>query len=290
MPDWVVAVILGVIEGITEFLPISSTGHLLLAQHWLPRQTDLFNAVIQCGAVLAVIVIFTERIKQLIFEWRDPAVMDYLFKLTLAFVITGVGGLVLHRYDFQLPETARPVASALLMGGVLFLVVEQWLRQRPLSEQITWRIAIAVGLAQLLAAVFPGTSRSGATILAALVLGLSRPAATEFSFLLGIPTLLSAGGLKLVSELREPSPEPVQWEMLLIGSVVAAVTAFAAVKWLLHFVRSHTFIGFAWYRILFGIVMLILIGREIPVEELPGLEEGPRVPGLVPELVPGREP
>jgi undecaprenyl-diphosphatase len=270
MPDWVVAILLGVIEGITEFLPISSTGHLLLAQHWLPRQTDTFNAVIQCGAVLAVILIFTERIKQLIFQWRDPMVKDYALKLALAFFITGVGGLILYKYKFELPATARPVAAALLLGGVLFLVVEQWLRKRPLSEQITWKIAIAVGLAQLLAAIFPGTSRSGATILAALVLGLNRPAATEFSFLLGIPTLLAAGGLKLFTEFRDPAPEPVQWDMLLLGSIVAAITAFVAVKWLLNFVRTHTFVGFAWYRIIFGILMLTLIGREIEVEETEG--------------------
>lgn len=259
MPNWVAVILLGIIEGITEFLPVSSTGHLLLAQHWIPKQSDLFVTVIQCGAVLAVLLIFTQRLKQLLFQWREPAAWDYLLKLAVAFGITGTGGLLLEKFDFQLPDTIGPVASATLLGGVLFLVVEQWLRNRPLGNVITWRIAIAVGLAQLLAAGFPGASRSGMTILAALVLGLNRPAATEFSFLLGIPTLLSAGGLKIFSALRHPPADPIDWPMLALGSIVAAVTAFATVKWLLRFVQSHTFVGFAWYRIALGLLLLTLI-------------------------------
>jgi undecaprenyl-diphosphatase len=259
MPDWIAVICLGIIEGVTEFLPVSSTGHLLLAEQWLPRQSDLFNTVVQSGAVLAVIVIFSQRLKQLLFQWRDPDVQDYLFKLAGAFVITGVGGLMLKKFDFELPKTVTPVAGATLIGGILFLVVEQWLRNRPLGHQITWRIAIAVGLAQLLAAVFPGTSRSGATILAALVLGLNRPAATEFSFLLGIPTLLSASALQVFSAMRHPPAEKIDWAMLALGSLVAALTAFAVVKWLLRFVQSHTFVGFAWYRIVLGILILVLV-------------------------------
>jgi undecaprenyl-diphosphatase len=259
MPDWIAIIILGVIEGVTEFLPVSSTGHLLLAQHWLPRQTDLFNVVIQCGAVLAVIIIFTGRLKQLTFQWREPEAQDYILKLLTAFVITGIGGLILKKLDFRLPETAVPVAWALLIGGILILVVEIGVKGKPLNPNITWKVAIAVGLAQLLAAIFPGTSRSGSTILIALALGANRPAATEFSFLLGIPTLLSAGALELYSEYREPAEDPVDWGLLILGTVVGAVTAFAAVKWLLCFIQTHTFMGFAWYRIAVGIVLLMLI-------------------------------
>jgi undecaprenyl-diphosphatase len=259
MLDWIAAICFGIIEGVTEFLPVSSTGHLLLAEIWLPKQTDVFITVIQSGAVLAVLAIFSQRVRQLLFQWRDPAVQDYLFKLAAAFGITVVGGLILKMLDFELPKTVTPVASATLIGGILFLVAEQWLRKRPLGDQITWRIAIAVGLAQLLAAVFPGTSRSGATILAALVLGLNRPAATEFSFLLGIPTLLSAAALQVFSAIRHPPAQKIDWAMLMLASIVAALTAFAVVKWLLRFVQSHTFVGFAWYRIILGILILVLV-------------------------------
>jgi undecaprenyl-diphosphatase len=258
MPDWLSVICLGIIEGVTEFLPVSSTGHLLLAEHWLPRQSDLFNTVIQCGTVLAVLVVFTGRLKQLLFHWQEPAARDYSLKLLTAFVITGVGGLILKKLQYKLPETVNPVASATLIGGVFFIVVEQWLRKKPLRDEITWRVALAVGLAQLLAAVFPGTSRSGATILAALVLGTSRPAATEFSFLLGIPTLLAAGGLQIAIAFHHHETGAVNWSLLLLASAVAAVVAFGVVKWLLRFVQSHTFVGFGWYRIVAGIGMLML--------------------------------
>lgn len=256
MTDWTDAVILGIIEGVTEFLPVSSTGHLLIAQQWTGRQSDLFNTVIQCGAVLAVVLIFTDRLRQLFFRWRESQSQDYLLKLGAAFALTGVGGLTLKKLGFELPEKAAPVAWATFVGGVLFLLVERWLRGRPASNRVTWTVAMAVGLAQLVAAVFPGASRSGATILVALVLGLSRPAATEFSFLLGIPTLLSAGALQMVSVLRSPASEPTHWGLLLLGSFVALVTAFASVKWLLRFVQSHTFEGFGWYRIALGALIL----------------------------------
>jgi undecaprenyl-diphosphatase len=259
VPDWIEVIILGIIEGVTEFLPVSSTGHLLIAEHWLGKQSDLFNTVIQCGAVLAVVVIFTGRLKQLLFHLHDPAPRDYLLKLAVAFFLTGVGGVVLKKLDFELPKTAAPVAWATLIGGILFLVVERGLRGKSVGDQVTWTVAIAVGLGQLVAAVFPGASRSGMTILVALMLGLSRPAATEFSFLLGIPTLLSAGGLQIFSALRKPDAPPVEWGLLALGSVVGLVTAFVAVKWLLRFVQSHTFEGFGWYRLVLGVLIIFLI-------------------------------
>ena len=258
MPEWVVIVLLGLVEGLTEFLPVSSTGHLLLAQHFLPRQSELFNVFIQSGAVLAVGVIFTGRLRQMLTQWRHKDTQDYIAKLAVAFVITGVGGLVLKKLHFKLPEETGPVAWATLIGGVLFIAVEMWLKGRKQTPNITWACAIAVGAAQLVAAVFPGTSRSGSTILIALALGVARPAAAEFSFLLGIPTLLAAGGLSLVSALRDPSTQE-DWGMLALGTAVAAVTAFAVVQWLLRFIQTHSFVVFGWYRVVVGIVMLVWV-------------------------------
>ena len=183
MPDWIAVVILGIIEGITEFIPVSSTGHLLIAEHWLPRQSDLFNVVIQCGAVIAVLPLFPQRLYNFVFEWRDKETQSYALKLLSAFMLTGIGGFVLVKNGFKLPGSPFPVASALFIGGVAFLAIEWWLRGRKFSNEITWLIVMAVAIGQLIAAVFPGTSRSGATILFCLLLGLSRPAATEFSFL-----------------------------------------------------------------------------------------------------------
>jgi undecaprenyl-diphosphatase len=256
--EWIQVLLLGVIEGVTEFLPVSSTGHLLIAQKWLGARSDLFNTVIQSGAVLAVVLIFTARIRQMAFQWKDPATRQYLLKLVVAFGITGVGGLLLKHGGFQLPDTARPVAWATLIGGILFLAVERWLRGRETRDQVNWPAAIAVAFGQLLAAVFPGASRSGSTILMALCLGVSRPAATEFSFLLGIPTLLSAGMLQVYSTLRDPGAAPEDWGLVAVAWVVAAVTAFVTVKWLLRFVQTHTFEGFGWYRIVLGTALLLL--------------------------------
>ncbi len=260
MQDWLVFVILGVIEGITEFLPVSSTGHLLIAEHWLPRQSDLFNIVIQCGAVVAVIPLFPERIKQILRATHDAAARDFALKVLGAFVITGVGGLALDKGGFKLPETVVPIAAALVVGGVLFLAVEWWLKGRRTTSEITWTIAVAVGVGQLAAAVFPGTSRSGATILVTLALGLTRPAATEFSFLVGIPTMLAAGGLKIFKAFHHAvaGTPPENWGHLALCTFVSAVVSFIAVKWLLRFVQTHTFVGFGWYRIVAGVFLLVL--------------------------------
>jgi undecaprenyl-diphosphatase len=260
MSDWLAVIILGIVEGITEFLPISSTGHLLLVEHWLPRQTDLFNVVIQAGAVLAVLPLFPERLSQFLHKWREPATRDYLMKLALAFGITGVGGVIWEKLGKKLPEEALPVAIALLVGGIGFVVVEYWLKGKKGATEITWTIAIAVGVGQLLAAVFPGLSRSGATILLALMLGLGRPAATEFSFLVGIPTMMAASGLKIFKALHHPLPgAPVEhWGLVLLGTVVSAIVSFIVVKWLLSYVQTHTFTIFGWYRIALATAILIL--------------------------------
>ena len=262
MPDWIAVIILGIVEGITEFLPVSSTGHLLLAEHYLNlRQSDLFNIVIQCGAVLAVLPLFPERLRQFVFRWREQATQNYALKIIAAFVITGIGGLILEKLHFKLPEQLLPVAVALLVGGVLFVLVERWLRGKRLAPEVTWNIAIAVGLGQLVAAIFPGGSRSGTPILCALLLGLNRPAAAGLSFLVGIPTMLAASGLKIFKALHHPvAGAPAEnWGLLLLGSGVAAVVSFIAVKWLLRYVQTHTFVVFGWYRIALGIVILVLL-------------------------------
>ena len=204
MSDWLAVVFLGLIEGITEFLPVSSTGHLLVAEHWLGARSEVFNVVIQAGAVLAVLAVFRVRATQLLSRWREPANADYLVKLAVAFGITAVGGLLLKKAHFSLPKTLAPIAWATLIGGVLFLIVEHWLSrsQRKLTDYVAWPVALAVAGGQLLAIVFPGASRSGTTILLALLLGLSRSAAIEFSFLLGIPTLLAAAAKEMRDAIK----------------------------------------------------------------------------------------
>jgi undecaprenyl-diphosphatase len=260
LPDWLAAVLLGIVEGLTEFIPVSSTGHLLLAEHFLPGvsplfRTDFFNVVVQSGAVLAVIPLFSRRL-QMLWKWREPASRALLSKIFAAFLITAAGGLVLNKLHFKLPETIQPVAWALIAGGFAFVLAERWLKNRSLSDSLPWNVVIAVAAAQLLAAVFPGTSRSGATILAALLLGTSRPLATEFSFLVGIPTLLAAAGLKLLKELQHPAVSD-QAPLVLLASVTSAAVSFIAVRWLLRYVQSHSFSGFGFYRIALGTLLLL---------------------------------
>jgi undecaprenyl-diphosphatase len=264
MPDWIAVVILAVVEGITEFIPVSSTGHLLLTEHLLKvHESDLFNIVIQCGAVIAVLPLFPQRLYKFVFEWRQQETRDYLLKILTAFVVTGAVGFVLDKKGFKLPENLMPVAWALLVGGVAFLVIEWWLRGKKMSNEITWAVVFAVAIGQLIAAVFPGSSRSGSTIMLCLLLGLSRPAATEFSFLVGIPTMLAAGGLKIFKALHHPvagAPHE-NWGLVLLATVIAAVVSFIAVKWLLRYVQTHTFNLFGWYRIALAILIFALLLR-----------------------------
>ena len=261
MSYWVV-ILLGLIEGVTEFLPVSSTGHLLLAEHWLelPSQpTELFNVVIQSGAVLAVMLVFSARIKELVRNWRIPVTRDYAIKLAAAFFITAVGGLVLKKLGLKLPESAAPVAWATFIGGVVILLVERALKHQTGAEFVTWPVVVAVGLAQLVAASFPGTSRSGVSIIVALMFGLSRPCATEFSFLVGVPTLLAAGAYKIFSALRHSGEPHEPWSQIALCTIVAAITAFLVVRWLLRYVQNHTFVIFGWYRVVLGGIILVFL-------------------------------
>lgn len=279
MTDPITAAILGVVEGITEFLPVSSTGHLLITERimfganrpgWID---DLFNVVIQTGAVLAVIPLFHQRFHQFIFNWRDKAVREYLLKIVLAFFITGVGGFIMEKKGFKLPELLLPVGIALLVGGVVFLAVERWLlatgrgasQERGELSSVTWTVAVAVGIGQLIAAGFPGASRSGTTIMLALLLGMGRPLATEFSFLVSIPTMLAAGGYKIFKALHHPVAvaAPENWQMVILATVIAAVVSFIAVKWLLRYVQSHTFNAFGWYRNVAGVAVLVALAMSV---------------------------
>lgn len=251
------AIVLGVIEGITEFLPISSTGHLLIAEHWLGARSDMFNIVIQAGAMLAVTIIYWRRIVALA-DWSDPGNRLYLAKLALAFLTSSILGLIVKKLGVRLPETIAPVAWAMVIGGV-WIVAAEWFaaRQKERSE-VTWVVAIAVGLAQIVAGVFPGTSRSGATIFAAMVFGTSdRRAATEFAFLVGIPTMYAASAYELYGSLRAQDAHE-SWIAIGTGFVVSAVTAFVAVRWLLGYIQSHRFTVFAAYRFLVGLALLVL--------------------------------
>jgi undecaprenyl-diphosphatase len=265
--NWLDTVILGLIEGVTEFLPVSSTGHLLIAERWLEARGDVFNSVIQCGAVVAVVMVFAGRLKSFYKDWRAPETQSYLMKLAVAFVITGMGGLALKAAGFkqqdESAEHARMVAWVVawttLGGGVVILLLEQWLKGRKLEREVTWTVALAAALAQLLAVILPGTSRSASTILAALALGTTRPVATEFSFLLGVPTLLAAGLLQTCSALKHG--QAVDWTAVALGTAVSAVTAFGVVKWLLRYVQTHTFTLFGWYRIALGVVILWVLKK-----------------------------
>jgi undecaprenyl-diphosphatase len=251
-------IILGIIEGITEFLPISSTGHLLIAEQFLGARSELFNVAIQAGAILAIVLIYRRRLTELLLHSDQPQNRDYLLRLTVSVMITLVLGFIATRMGFKLPETVVPVAVALLVGGVAILGIEAYVANKPKSDQVTWSVAIWVGLCQILAAVFPGTSRSAATIFAAMLAGLTlRPAATEFAFLVGIPTMFAATAYELLKVRHEAGSE--DWSALAVGFVVSGVVAFIAVKWLLRYVQTHRFTLFAWYRIVLGVALLVMV-------------------------------
>jgi undecaprenyl-diphosphatase len=258
--DLLHVILLGIIEGITEFLPISSTGHLLIAERWLGARSDLFNIGIQAGAILAVTLIYWKRIWELLTQWRNPENREYLLKLIAAFLITAVLGLIAVKNGFTLPETVTPIAWALVIGGFWMLAAEQFAARKPDRRKITWTVAILVGIAQMIAGIFPGTSRSAATIFAAMLFGTSnRESATEFAFLVGIPTMYAATGYELLKVLHGGAAVHEDWTALGVGFVVSAIVAFIAVKWLLGYIRTHRFTPFAIYRIVFGIALLLLL-------------------------------
>ena len=258
MNDLIASLLLGMLEGFTEFLPISSTGHLLIAQHWLGARSDLFNIVIQSGAILAITLVYRQRLWSLATGLGQVEHRTYALKIAAAFAVTAVVGLPVRLLGWQLPETVTPVAWAMIIGGVWMLAAERYADRRPASSDITWTIVIAVGLAQVVAGVFPGTSRSAAAIFVAMLLGLTRkPAAAEFVFLVGIPTMFAASAYALLETYLDGSAGSEDWAGMALAFAAATVTGFLAVRWLLGYIATHRFAPFAWYRIGLGAALLL---------------------------------
>lgn len=261
MSDLLAATLLGIIEGLTEFLPISSTGHLLIAQHWLPRRSDFFNIVVQAGAILAITLVFRQRIWSVITGFGDPANRDYAFKVIAAFLVTALVGLPVRMLGWELPETVTPIAWALIIGGVWMMFAEHLAERRGDDNTfVTWKVVVLVGLAQVVAGVFPGTSRSAAAIFMAMLAGLSnRTAAAEFVFLVGIPTMFAASAFAFLELVMDGNLANEDWAGVSAGFVAATITGFIVVRWLMGFIKKHRYTGFAIYRILLGAGLLLLL-------------------------------
>ena len=258
-------IMLGIVEGVTEFLPISSTGHLLIAEGLgLGHEPDVFNVVIQAGAILAVVFIYWRRITGLISHLDNPSAQSYLLKIFVAFAVTSaISLIVIKHFKIHLPETLTPVAWATLVGGFVIFAVEFLSKNLYPHDDVSWPEAVLMGVAQVIAAIFPGTSRSGATIMTGLALGMKRPAATEFSFLLGIPTMFAASALDLWRYRKDLTHGGHQLIIdIALGFIVSMIVAFFVVKWLLRFVQSHTFNGFAVYRLVLGFVLLAALATH----------------------------
>jgi undecaprenyl-diphosphatase len=251
---WYDALILGIVEGVTEFLPVSSTGHLILASKLMGiEQTDVhktFEVVIQLGSILAVIFAFKEKIFHSVELWK---------RLIVGFIPTAVLGFTLYKTIKSLfaPET---VAYMLIFGGIVFIVIELLYKEKEHHvahvEEVSYKQAFMIGLFQSLAMV-PGTSRSGATIIGGLIIGLRRKTATEFSFLLAVPTMLAATAYDILKHHNEFDFSDAQ--ALAVGFVTAFIVALAIIKWFLAFIKKHTFIPFGVYRIVVGLVFLMFV-------------------------------
>jgi undecaprenyl-diphosphatase len=257
------ALIMGIVEGLTEFLPISSTGHLILAGSLLNFTGDkvkVFEIVIQAGAILAVILEYRVRIGSVLTGlFTERRAQRFALNLVVAFLPAAALGFLFNTRIKAVLFAPVPVALAFIIGGFVILWVEKRQRAAPTQARIesvddmTVMDAFKVGCAQAFALV-PGTSRSGATIIGGMLFGLSRKAATEFSFFLAIPTLLAATVYSLYKERALLSAADVP--MFTVGTVAAFVSAFLCVRWLLRYISTHDFTAFAWYRIVFGLVVL----------------------------------
>src|SRR5512135_2806691 len=254
------AAILGVVEGLTEFLPISSTGHLIMVGDLLnfnDERGKVFEIVIQFAAILAVCWEYRAKIMTVVSGIpSQKSAQRFTINLLIAFMPAAVLGLLFAKAIKDHLFAPVPVAMAFIVGGLIILWAEE--RKHTVSVQsaddMNWKDALKVGFAQTLALI-PGTSRSGATIIGGLFFGLSRKAATEFSFFLAIPTLFAASGYELYKERALLSFS--DWGMWAVGFVAAFVSAFLCVRWLLRYISSHDFSVFAWYRIAFGLIVLV---------------------------------
>lgn len=274
------AIIYGVVEGITEWLPISSTGHLILVERLIPFSGtsegffDVFDVVIQLGAILAVVLLFWKQIWPFALTkkergdakgWKSFIKMDILtlwFKILVACVPAAVIGVLFDDVFDALFYNYVCVAIALIVFGIAFIVIENWNKGKnpkitKLSE-ITYQTALMIGVFQLIAAIFPGTSRSGATIVGALLIGVSRTVAAEFTFFLAIPVMFGASLLKLVKfGFAFTSAELM---LLVLGTVVSFVVSIFVLRFLMGYIKKHDFKVFGWYRIVLGIVVLVFFG------------------------------
>lgn len=276
MLDIIKAFIYGIVEGITEWLPISSTGHLLLVEQLIPFTDvsegffDMFDVVIQLGAIMAVVLLFWKQIwpfKQPSSQKGKAGLMDYVnmdimtlwFKILVAVVPAAVIGILFDEVFEALFYNPVSIAIALITFGMAFIIIETWNKGRhpkisALSE-ISYQTALMIGVFQVIAAVFPGTSRSGATIVGALLIGVSRTVAAEFTFFLAIPVMFGASLLKIVKfGFHFTGMETV---VLLVGTVVSFLVSLFVLKFLMGYIKKHDFKVFGWYRIVLGIVVLI---------------------------------
>ena len=263
-PTLITAALLGVVEGLTEFLPVSSTGHLIVAGSLLGytgEQAKTFEIVIQAGAILAVCWEFRAKlIAVLSGMFRDEAARRFVLNLIVAFIPAAALGFAFNKVIKAHLFAPIPVACAFVVGAFFILWAERRQRLRPNTirvatiDDMRWTDALKVGCAQALALI-PGTSRSGATIIGGMLFGLSRVAATEFSFFLAIPTLFAATAYSLYKDSTLLSAQLLP--MFGVGFATAFVSAFVCVRWLIRYVAHHDFVPFAWYRIAFGAVILV---------------------------------
>jgi undecaprenyl-diphosphatase len=261
LSDAGIAALLGTVEGITEFLPISSTGHLILLDELLGFQGPpghVFEVVIQLGAILGVCWVYRERLLQLATRPLMPRNRHLLLLLLLGFLPAAVIGFLAHGFIKTVLFNPWVVSIALIVGGVAIIIIERLLTGDRFKDidTVPGSVGLKVGFCQALAMI-PGVSRSGATIMGARVLGLSRGVAAEFSFLLAIPTMFAATGYDLYKNAAQIDGHGMA--LVLIGFICALVTAVLTVRWLIGFVSSHTFSGFGWYRIVLGSLMIVLL-------------------------------
>lgn len=263
MDNTVTAILLGILEGFTEFLPISSTGHLILAQAFFgydPEEWRQFNIVIQLGAIMAVVVSYWSTFWSMGigFLRRDSEALRFVRNILLGFVPAAVIGLIAKDAIDVMLGSPMVVAVALVIGGIAILVLERVIPARPDSgvAELSWRTAMAIGLVQCLAMI-PGTSRSGATIMGALAMGVGRKTAAEFSFFLAVPTMLGAATVKILDEPALLAGEAaIGWSEIALGFAAAFVTALVVIRAFVAYVGKRGFAPFAWYRIALGLVAI----------------------------------
>ena len=267
------AIILGIIEGITEFLPISSTGHLYLADEFIKLSEskafiNMFMVVIQLGAILAVVLIYFHKLnpfspKKSGREKRQT--WQLWFKVIVAVIPSIIVGLPLNDWMDAHLNTWPVISATLIIYGILFIVIERWNKGRQSHfnnlNTLPYSIALGIGMFQLLSLI-PGTSRSGATILGAIIIGTSRYVATEFSFFMAIPTMFGASLLKIVKFLAHNNFSGDQVIVLLVGMIVSFVVAYLAIRFLLNYIKKNDFQAFGWYRIILGIIVIAYFGLK----------------------------